>query len=147
MSEKQNSPEQQPKPLHDNCNGCNEDYDLTPETAELHLHKVNPDCDHLLMSCPHCGTKTALFGINEDTIQRAIDTGIDPEFHKYPNDSLLKMRLGYLGIELVRPVELSPRHEKLIDQFETVIETTPDEHLYDLVVDLGYNQPYPQRWT
>jgi hypothetical protein len=146
MSEQASSPEQR-KPLHDNCNSCSEDYDLTPETAELHLHKVNPDCDHLLMRCPHCGTKTALFGINEDTIQRAVDSGIDPEYHKYPNDSLLNLRLGYLGIELVQPVALTPRHEKLISQFEEVLTTTPDEHLYELIVDDGYNRPYPQRWS
>lgn len=147
MSEKQNSPERQPKPLHNNCNQCGEDYALTPETAEMHLHKVNPDCDHMLMHCPHCGSKTALFGLSEDTIQRAIDSGIDPEFHKYPNDSLLALRLGYLGIELVKPHDLSPRHEQLIERFGQVLETTPDEHLYDVITDTGYDKPYPQKWA
>ena len=64
----------------------------------------------------------------------------------YADDNAYSDWLDVKGIELPKTYELTDRHEKLIGAFATALATIPDEYLYDLIVDDGYDKPYPQRW-
>ena len=147
MSEYESSAERESHRLFDNCNNCEQDYDLTPENTSMHLHEVNPDCDYVRMTCDHCKHNWIMFGLSEDFVKRVVEHGIDPEMRKYPRDDVITARLGQLGIELVQPVEITPRHELLISTLAETLQNCPDELLYDFITDENTNKPYPPRWT
>jgi len=145
MSEQEQTPEKKYPRLYDNCNDCEQDYDLTPENTSLHLHEVNDDCDYARMTCDHCQRPWIMFGLSEDFVLNAVRHGIDPEFRKFPDNKVLTARLGQLGITLAQQHELTPRHELLISVFEETLQNCPDDMLFDLITDENI-QPYPPRW-
>jgi hypothetical protein len=145
--EGQQNPEKKLSRLFDNCNNCEEDYDLTPDNTTLHLHEVNPDCNFLRMTCDHCDSTWVMFGIGEDTAISAMDHGIDPIIEKYPNETIVKRRMGMLGLTMIEPVEITARHEALVGRFGETLQNCPDELLYAFITDENEQKPYPQRWN
>ena len=149
MSEQEQSPESQERlpRLYDNCDKCEEDYDLTPDNTTIHLHEVNPDCNFMTMTCDHCSSGWLLWHPRSEVVENAVNHGIVPERHRYPSENILNRRLEFLNVELVKPVEITQRHEKLIGSFATTLANCPDELLYDFITDENTNKPYPPRWT
>lgn len=149
MSEIQKNPETNPapKPIFDDCSGCDQRYQLTAMTANGVIYPKQPECSYLMCRCPNCGYKTQIF-CNETTIEMAALNGIDIEGDEmYAPDDIYKSWLEVKGIELVETYQLTARHEKLIGQFATSLANTPDEYLYDLITDDGYGRPHPLRWV
>lgn len=147
MSEKQSSPEQQPKPLYDNCGNCEQDYELTSENSIVQLYSKQTECSFLFCICPNCSYKTRIY-INPYTVTRAQELGIEVvDSEPYAPQPIYDEWCEVKGIELPKTYELTNRHEQIIGKFATALASTPDEHLYDLITDTGYNQPYPLRWT
>ena len=146
MSEREPTPEKRLPRLFDNCNNCEQDYDLEPNNAKLYMYDAEPDCNYLYCTCTHCQSNFIMF-VGMDTVLNAIRHGIDPRAEKYAPDKIKNARLKLLGIELIEPVEITARHEKLIGSFAATLANCPDDLLYDFITDENNNRDLPQRWA
>lgn len=138
--------ERQARPIYDDCSNCEQRYQLTPDNTAGRIYPKQAECSYLLCVCPNCNNKTRIF-CNDVTFEVAALNDIhifDDE--PFADDNVYSDWLELKGIELPKSYELTDRHEKMIGAFATALATVPDEHLYDLITDEGYNQPYPQRW-
>lgn len=84
---------------HDNCNHCQQDYDLTVENAHLQLFLREPEYTFILAHCPHCDTWTRMF-IGLDTACALVS--------KLP-----------IYVDVVAPDVIKASHKKLFGTQET----------------------------
>lgn len=145
--ESQSSPEKQPRPMYDICDNCEERYEITKENAAVCAYSKQHECDWIYCICPHCDNRTKIYIGGTDWLDNSRLAGLSIlEDESYAEDNIYNQWLEAKGIELAKTYQLTNRHEKLIGQFATVLAETPDEYLYDLIVDNGYDKPLPQRW-
>ena len=106
--------------LYDNCNNCEEDYDLTPDNCALFMYDAEPDCNYMYCHCPNCSSNFIMF-IGVDTALNAVRHGIDPEVARFAPDKIKKARLDLLGIELVQPKKLTDRQEGYVHRLGEIV--------------------------
>ena len=123
------NPEKKPK-LKDNCNNCSKNYRITPDNAAWFDYTQKPDVRVLVCKCPHCTFVTTIFiPESSPTLEQAKELGIQGETRDWPSAHVLDGFYEVMGIELIRPQELTPRQEKQIDfahyllQQEITVET------------------------
>lgn len=148
MAELEPTPEREVRPLSQTClnDECQTEFQLTGENTRGFYYEKQVECSNIVCGCPNCGLKMRLH-CSEDYLKQVIENGIYVDMDElYAPDHVYEGWLGVKGIELVETYQLTDRHEKLIGQFATALANAPDEHLYDLITDDGYNQPYPRRW-
>ena len=141
-----NNPEKQARPIFDDCSNCEQRYQITNENSAGRLYRKQPECNYLLCVCPNCKNKTRIF-CNETTLEMAALNDIHVfDDEDWADDNIYSDWLDLKGIELPQTYELTHRHEQLIGRFAKALAETPDEYLYDLIVDEGYGKPHNQRW-
>ena len=147
MSEREPSPEQ-PKPLYDNCNGCNQDYYLTSDNAVVFNHARQPECNFIYCACPKCNFRTRIF-IGTETVEQARALGIHVEDEEWASDHVYDEWCDLKGIVLPEVTELTDRQEKLVRHLGATINnmlaTAPDL-FWDIMNDPHNDRPYPNRW-
>lgn len=147
MSEQEQTPEKLPKPrLFDDCSNCEQRYELTEDNSVVFNYTRQPECNFIYCACPNCDNRTRIF-INPHSLEQARVAGIHIEDEEWASEQVYDDWCELKGIVLPETYQISDRHEKLIGQFGLTLANTPDEHLYDLIVDDGYSKPHPPRWN
>lgn len=147
MSERQSNPESNPEKqrrLTDNCDNCNQDYELTPENTELYYYITQDDCTHLLCTCPNCNYKTRIF-IGDETFGQAVENGIEPIVKKNAPQGIYEKWLELNGVQLPPTYELTNRHEATVRKFGDALLAIPDELFWDNI-EAETDRPHPQKW-
>ncbi len=109
------NPEQNKNPhLYDNCDHCEEDYDLTPENTAIRMFTKKPECDYVFAVCPHCSGRTRIYP-QTTTLEALISIGITPVIDDYPDQEEYLSFCHVYGIELIEPKELTPRQDRYIN--------------------------------
>lgn len=143
------SPENhKPQPIYDTCitEGCGKKYELTNENTAGRIYPGQPECNYLYCICPHCSGRTRIFAVDA-TLEQAAINGIEIfDDEKYAEPEIYDAWCRAAGIELIATHELTHRLEHVMGKAAFVLNNTPDEYLYDLITDTGYDQPYPQKW-
>ena len=149
MSEFDPGHERHVQPLRDKCNHCETNYGITDKNAYLFTYEKQPDLNHLVCKCLNCEGRTIMFTNDEITAQ-ARGLGIGESVGDYAPEERYQQWLRVKGIELVQPVEITDRHEKLVSQFGKnlmlVTAHQPDLFWDEMNSPADY-RPYPQRWT
>lgn len=165
MSEKENTPEKKKRPFRDDCMECEQQFDISNKKDFAVTYEVDDFCNHLYLNCPHCGEQYRVL-VNNDTLNIARERGLrfNPEVNvlnpqtgevkpqktggKYAPPEIIAMWQRTMGMEMVQPVEISPRHEKIIESFgKTICEMTvqdPDGFWSDM--NSPQDRPHPTRW-
>jgi hypothetical protein len=151
MSEKPSNPEKKkPQPLFDDCNHCGKKYQLTAVNTILNIYDKQPDCNNVVCKCKHCNQFTKMF-INDTLWEQAYLNGIpEAEQQDYADDTTYQQMLVVRGIELVEPVEITDRHEKLVAGLGKTLQTMFPAHadvFWDEMNSPNTYRPYPTRWT
>lgn len=146
MSELQSNhnPEKERKPLIDNCDGCDQDYELTAGNTILNHYSTQDECDHLICNCPNCGYVTMMF-IGEKTFQQAVDNGIHVQVEKNAPRNVYDGWAELHEINAPKTYELTNRHEAIIRKFGDTIMNMPPEIFWDNI-EAPTEKPYPLRW-
>lgn len=167
MSEKEPNREKKKKgEFKDDCMNCESVFGLNVDNTFAITYEKDWSCNHLVVNCPDCNHLYRVF-CNSQTLDRAADEGImfnpkvrriDPNTGevlsiertggKFAPDDIWALRYQLDGVEMVQPVEISPRHEKIIEAFgKTITEMTikdPDGFWQD--INSPQDRPYTQRW-
>lgn len=146
MEQQHGNPEKKQPPLWDNCDNCSTDYELTPKNTAARLYPKQEECSYLFCVCPNCNFRTRIF-CGPETLEQAATLGIEIHADEmYAEPDIYHSWLDLNGIELPKTYELTNRHEAIVRRFGEIILSAPNEHLYDLITDTGYNKPHPQKW-
>lgn len=147
-SPKDNPEKERFAPLNESCDNCEAQYVLDNENTDFIVYEKDRPFNHIICTCPACENKSLYF--MDDAYQNhALGVGLIPmEAAKYAPEQLIKMWEQLRGIEIVQPVEISPRHEQQIQKFgETVsamLEQDPDGFWEDM--NSPHDRPYPKKW-
>lgn len=97
------------------CDGCHQEYNLTPENTIIQTLKHQPWLNHIKMRCAdNCGTISVRF---HDQVGERITTFVTKHFTVAPEEEFCDDEnvLAYRGLslnrELLQPRELTPRQE------------------------------------
>ena len=86
--------------------------------------------------------------IDDHTWEQAYLNGIhEAEQQDYADDTTYQQMLVVRGIELVEPVEITDRQEKLVAALGKTLASCPDDLLFDFITDDNETRDYPMRWT
>lgn len=120
--EKQPNPEKQ-KPLKDDCMHCGKRYKLTPENTAIIEYTQKAECNFVHCQCPNCEGITRIFiPPNSPTIDILKSQSVRVGQLEWPSDDIYNSWCEVNGIELLRPQEITPRQEKLIDFMHYLFE-------------------------
>lgn len=150
MSEQapQNNPEEEQKPLQDNCDTCKKNYLLTPSNSGINVYELQSECNNIVCQCPHCKAVTRIFLTAEtDWLERAQALGIQvcTDF-LIPDEHVLNQFNKVYGVKAPTRYELTPRHEELVSLFSKTVVNMPPDQLYDEIT-MEHPRTLPERWA
>lgn len=150
MERQGSNPEYKRKDLFDDCSGCEKRYKLTPQTViDARFFSEQPECNSILLDCPHCHYKTKLFVSGETQAQLALNGIVAKEF-KMADPETMKQWMDTYGIPMIGEYEITQRHERIVENFGhttvAILDQAPDL-FWDEINSPHTDKPYPQRWT
>jgi hypothetical protein len=140
--------------LHENCNTCGQDYEITSDTACLNLFIADPACNHIEAHCS-CGATEVIY-VGADAFLHVMQTcklGVS----LYPRASEeLQARAAATWSSRSEPTapawvelpthDLTDRQEQDISGFAASFAAIPDELFWTFIED-DTNHDRPETWT
>ncbi len=129
------------------CMACNKAYKLDETNAVIFLYEDRTYMDNVHMMCAKGHSEVLFFTDAEsrDDFLRNHDELTVVREHS-PDEETIECYCEVFGIQLVKPVELSIRHERLIQQLGDVLTATPDDVLLELFSNPPPKSNLPRRW-
>jgi hypothetical protein len=137
--------EKRPQYLTDNCDRCEETYDITPSNGKIVHHANQPECDYIHCTCPHCEYQTMIF-IGDNSFEQGVNSGLDVQVNKFASVETHAWWMQIKGIVEPKTYELTDRHEALVKKFGENILAIPDSVFWDNV-EAPTEHPYPNLWV
>lgn len=140
--------------MHENCNGCNQDYLVETSNAVLHLFIEDYIANHVEAHCPHCGEVETIFTTPAGFVRLQAECKLGITIHLHADESLRQRANIAWGrheeqaaSEEELPVyDLTERHEQDIAGFAASIAAVPVE-LFWLFIEDDTNHDRPERWV
>lgn len=139
--------------MRENCNACNQDYDITTSNAVLHLFIEDFMANHVEAKCP-CGNVEVIFTTPAGFLQLMQECKLGITLHLHADDALrarANTAWGRHGQEAadnasLPTYDLTERMEQDIAGFASSVEAMPIELFWTFIED-ETNHDRPDRWV
>lgn len=140
--------------MHENCNQCDTDYDITAENGRLHLFIENYIANHVEAKCTHCGNVEVIFVTPAGLVAVVKNVKLHLELHIHADKGLQERANAAWGrhseqeaAAVTLPThDLTDRHEQELAGFASSIEAMPAELFWTFIED-DTNKDKPERWA
>jgi hypothetical protein len=105
------------EPLEDDCANCDKRYSMTPENSVVFHFTKQSECDYIFTVCDHCKLPTRIFLVGDETYNRALQNGFEPETEEYAPESIWETWMELNELPMPEFHELTPRQEAKIASY------------------------------
>ena len=92
---------------HDNCDSCGEDYEFSSERDFMCLFLRNPECTHVLATCPHCGNEERIFVTPESVLGITEECHLPFRLYKETPAEILRIAAELFGFQIAEEDDVS----------------------------------------
>lgn len=135
------------------CPRCEHELGLGAANSILILFRQQMYLSFTHITCPRpqCEHEWNSFFDDDPEVARncvtyALREGWPVETHGSTPAWVTKQYEEQIGYELLQPVELTSRHEELIESLRVMLELTPDNHLMDIFSSMPPKSDLPRSW-